>query len=83
MIALTLREYKAAIKLIPKYLGIAFNTFHNYRKIDIGDPQDIPYEKVIALEKLFGMQAGGLTNRVLHYKTLKELINNPTEIPLG
>jgi len=47
---LNLPKYKAALKIIPKTLGIAFNTFHNYRKLKVGDKSDIPYGQVRKLE---------------------------------
>ncbi len=45
---------------IPKILDISVNTFHNYRQIKAGDTQDIPYEKVVLLEHLFGLNHGEL-----------------------
>ncbi|TDQ09533.1 hypothetical protein [Pedobacter metabolipauper] len=71
---LNLPDYKSAIKIIPRELGIAFNTFHNYRKLLIEDTADIPYEKVRKLECLFGMESGGLINGLKPCKNLKELI---------
>jgi len=56
---LNLPKYKAALKIIPKTLGIAFNTFHNYRKLKVGDKSDIPYGQVRKLEILFKIKEGG------------------------
>ncbi|NQX42341.1 hypothetical protein SAMN05421820_11161 [Pedobacter steynii] len=78
--SLNVTDYKKASRLIPKILGVAFNTFHNYRRIEIDDPQDIPYEKVIAMEKLFGLEAGKLANRDLNFKTLREIFNEPSNL---
>jgi len=70
---LTVKEYKFAMKTIPKVLDVSMNTFHNYRKIKLGDVQDIPYEKVKLLEILFGIENGSLANERLRGKSLAEL----------
>ncbi len=70
---LTIREYKFAMKTIPKVLDVSMNTFHNYRKIKIGEKQDIPYEKVKQMEILFGMESGTLGNMKIKGKSLVEL----------
>lgn len=72
--SLSHKQYKPAIKEIPRFLGISVNTFHNYRKILINDPQDIPYRVVKQLELLFEMQPGGLKNYELKVLTLDELL---------
>lgn len=74
--SLNVSDYKKASKLIPEILGIAYNTFHNYRRIGVGEPKDIPYEKVITLEKLFGFEPGELTNQDVEVKPLKELFKD-------
>lgn len=70
---LTVREYKFAMKTIPKVLNVSMNTFHNYRRIKLGEPQDIPYEKVKLLEILFGVESGTLENMKANGKSLTEL----------
>lgn len=71
---LNLPQYKAALKIIPEELGISFNTFHNYRKINIGDKTDIPYESVRKLEKYFKLKEGQLINISVEGKSLEILI---------
>lgn len=66
--------YKAALKIIPEKLNIAFNTFHNYRKLKIGDKGDIPYEIVRKLECIFGLEKGGLANYTVECNDLSTLI---------
>ncbi|WP_316840039.1 hypothetical protein [Pedobacter gandavensis] len=78
--SLNVTDYKKASKLIPEILGIAYNTFHNYRRIEVGESKDIPYEKVIRLEKLFGFELGELTNQDVEGKTLKELFNDHPDL---
>lgn len=71
---LNLKNYKAASRLIPKYLNIAFNTFHNYRKLPLTGKADIPYATVVLLEGIFGMEHGQLANYPLEMKSLQTLI---------
>lgn len=75
MNALNLPGYKAALKIIPEVLDIAFNTFHNYRKLKIGDKQDIPHELVRKLEILFKLKQGELANFSVECKSLDEFIH--------
>jgi len=70
---LTIKEYKFAMKTIPVVLDVSMNTFHNYRKIKLGDRQDIPYEKVKQLEILFGIQSDTLINQKTTGKSLTQL----------
>ena len=70
---LTVREYKFAMKVIPEILDVSMNTFHNYRRIKVGEAQDIPYEKVKLMEILFGVESGGLENSNVTGKSLVEL----------
>lgn len=71
---LTVKEYKFALKKIPVILDVSMNTFHNYRRIRLGEAQDIPYEKVKILEILFDVEPGALDNQKLTGKSLVELI---------
>ena len=73
--ALNMPDYKAALRIIPRELGIASNTFHNYRKLKVTDKADIPYEMVRKLEIMFKMEMGGLTNQETHCEDLSILIN--------
>lgn len=72
---LNLKNYKAASRLIPKYLNIAFNTFHNYRKLPLSGKADIPYATVILLEGIFGLEPGELANYPLEKKSLATLVS--------
>lgn len=74
LLRLPVPQYREAIKIIPKVLGISLNTFHNYRNILFDDKQDIPYEKVILFEKLFEMRTGELINIEVTCKPLKVLM---------
>lgn len=70
---LTVKEYKFAIKMIPKVLNVSMNTFHNYRRIGLDERQDIPYEKVKLMEILFGVESGALENAHVSGKSLFQL----------
>lgn len=67
-------EHRIAVQRIPGMLGISLNTFHNYRNILIDDVQDIPHEKVRMFEVLFELAPGELLNKVIHGKSLKEIV---------
>jgi hypothetical protein len=71
---LPMKDYRKALKIIPKALNISFNTFSNYRNIKIDDDQDIPHQKVLHLEKLFSLNAGELANFQPQYKSLTQLL---------
>lgn len=74
LIKLPIGQHREAVRLIPRYMKISLNTFHNYRNIRMNDRQDIPHEKVVLFERLFELKPGELLNRVRRTKTLKELI---------
>lgn len=74
LLRLPVPQYREAIKILPKVLGVSLNTFHNYRNILLDDRQDIPHEKVILFEKLFEMGVGELMNKELRCRPLKELL---------
>lgn len=78
---LPMKDYKKAMKIIPRALNISENTFHNYRNILLGDHKDIPYEKVKKLECLFGIKEHGkLENYRIEEKTIAELLaENPSD----
>ncbi len=71
---LNLPAYKAAIRIIPRELNIAANTFHNYRKLTIDDTKDIPHDNVRKMEKIFGLKEGGLVNFPVECKSLEEFM---------
>lgn len=71
---LNLPNYKAALRIIPLELGIASNTFHNYRKLKVTDKADIPYEMVRKLEIMFHMKIGKLANSKICCQDLNVLI---------
>lgn len=74
LLRLPVAQYREAIKLLPKILGVSLNTFHNYRNIELDDRQDIPHEKVVLFEKLFEMRVGELLNKEVRCKPLKEFL---------
>jgi hypothetical protein len=74
LIQLPMKDYRKAIKILPKALNVSVNTFSNYRNIQITDEQDIPHQKVVLMEKMFGLEAGQLENFTLNYKPLKQLL---------
>lgn len=74
-----LPNYKAALRLIPKALDIAFNTFHNYRKLSLDDKADIPYVIVRKLEMIFEMKNGELANFKIECKSLEGLIKDANQ----
>lgn len=74
LLSLTVGEYRMALRIIPKFIGISLNTFHNYRNIKLGEQQDIPYERVVRLEQLFEMEPGTLINHEVRCVSFKELL---------
>lgn len=78
---LNVREYRQAVQIIPKILGISLNTFHNYRNILWNSTQDIPYEKVVMFEQLFDMNSGELINNPISVKKLKDLFLSESPVP--
>ena len=71
---LNLVKYKMAVKLLPELLDIAFNTFHNYRKMTIDAKSDIPYQAVRKMEIFFGLKEGGLANFSITCRSLREIM---------
>lgn len=59
---LTYNQHKLIKRLMPQIINASINTFHNYRKLQLGDDKDIPFETVRILEELFGLEVGGLAN---------------------
>ena len=74
LLRLPVHQYREAVKIIPRVLGVSLNTFHNYRNILWNDKQDIPHEKVIMFEKLFELEGGELINKEIKCKPLSELM---------
>ncbi|WP_316750383.1 hypothetical protein [Pedobacter gandavensis] len=71
---LAVKDYRKAIQTLPKILGISLNTFHNYRNILENETQDIPYEKVVMMEQLFGMAPGSLRTQPIEVHNLKDFL---------
>ena len=71
---LNVKDYRMAIQRLPKILGISLNTFHNYRNILRNESQDIPYEKVVMMEQLFGMAPGSLRTVPIEVSNLMDLM---------
>lgn len=80
MTKLNLVMYKKALKIIPEMLDIAFNTFHNYRKMTIDAEADIPYHMVRKLEIFFGLKPGELANYNITCKSLKQIVREDRNI---
>lgn len=74
LLKLNLPDHQLAMKKLPRLLGISLNTFHNYRNMLIGAKQDIPHEKVVIFEKLFGLKRGELLNKQIEIRPLKEIL---------
>ena len=74
LLRLNMPDHHAAMKRLPKLLGISLNTFHNYRNMLIDAKQDIPHEKVVLFEELFELQRGELLNKPVQIKPLKEIL---------
>ena len=70
---LTVKEYKFVIKILPETIGISRNTLINYMKIEESSKTDIPYQKVVALERFFGIREGDLANIKPWGKNFREL----------
>ena len=77
---LPVKEYRKAMRIIPRQLGISDKTFSNYRNIKIDDVQDIPHEKVALLEKLLDVKPGELENFIFIVNPIR-LINDDGIIP--
>ncbi|MEJ6980979.1 hypothetical protein WG906_10985 [Pedobacter sp. P351] len=69
-----MKDYRKAIKIIPKAIDVSLNTFSNYRNIKLSDDQDIPHQKVVLMERIFGLTPGELENFEPEYKSLKQLL---------
>lgn len=76
---LPMKDYRKALKLIPGAINVSLNTFLNYRNIKVTDEQDIPHQKVVLLEKIFGLAPGELENFKPEYKSLKQLLEECPE----
>lgn len=81
---LSVKDNKKAMLIIPQMLNISQKTLGNYRNIKIDDLQDIPHEKVVILEKLFGLNPGELQNFIYIIEPLTEITNynqpKPTKV---
>lgn len=74
LIQLPMKDYRKALKVLPKAINVSSNTFSNYRNIKLTDEQDIPHQKVVLLEKIFGLASGELENFESEYKSLQQLL---------
>lgn len=70
---LTYNQHKLIKRLIPQIINASINTFHNYRKLQLGDDKDIPFETVRKLEVLFELEVGELANYKVEGKSCKEI----------
>lgn len=80
---LTYNQHKLIKRLIPQIINASINTFHNYRKLQLGDDKDIPCETARILEVLFELQVGELANYTIEGKTCRELFNDYQLTPVG
>ena len=72
---LPMKDYKRALKIIPKVLNISPNTFFNYRNIKLEEDRDIPYQKMVKLELMFGLRPGGLLKKPIKCKHIRQLLD--------
>lgn len=72
---LPMKDYRRAIKIIPRVLEVSPNTFANYRSIRADEERDIPHKKVALLEKIFNIQPGSLECYEQHCKPIRQLLN--------
>jgi hypothetical protein len=72
---LPMKDYRKALKVIPKTLGVSPNTFTNYRNIKLDDVRDIPHQKVSMLEAMFGLKPGGLKNFCTECKPISQILD--------
>jgi len=75
---LPMKDYRKALKVIPKAIGVSPNTFTNYRNIKLDDEQDIPHQKVTMLEMMFGLKPGELENFRLECKPINQILDEFT-----
>jgi hypothetical protein len=73
---LPMKDYKNALKVIPLVLGVSPNTFLNYRNIKAGEKKTFPNQKVVQLEKMFGLSAGELQNTRISCKHITQLLED-------
>ena len=70
---LPMKEYKFVMKILPGVLGVSPNTFRNYINLNEESSKDIPYQKVVAMERFFGIKEGDLANIKPWGKNFREL----------
>jgi len=70
---LTNREYLFVMNVLPGVLGVSPNTLRNYIYLKESSPTDIPYQKVVAMERFFGIKEGHLANVKPWGKNFREL----------
>jgi hypothetical protein len=75
---LPMKDYRKALKVIPKAIGVSSNTFTNYRNIRLDDERDIPHQKVTMLEIMFGLKPGGLQNFRTECKPIHQILEEFT-----
>lgn len=70
-----MKDYRKTLKVLPEAIGVSANTFSNYRNIKCNEDKDIPHQKVLLLEKIFGLSSGELDNFHLVYKPIRQLLD--------
>jgi len=73
--SLPVKDYRKALKIIPKVLGVSLNTFTNYRNIKLHEDRDIPHQKVALLESIFGIKPGELEGYRRSRITIRDLLD--------
>ncbi len=71
---LTVSQYRIVYKQVLQTIGKTKSTFNKYCKLQINDPEDIPYLVVRKLEILFDLKPGQLANYETKGKTYQELM---------
>lgn len=70
-----MKDYRKTLKVIPEAIGVSANTFSNYRNIKCNEDKDIPHQKVVLLERIFGLDSGGLDNFHVVHKPIRQLLD--------
>jgi len=75
LVNMPMKDYRKTLKVIPEAIGVSNNTFSNYRNIRCNEEKDIPHQKVVLLEKIFGLGSGELDNFDVVYKPIRQLLD--------
>lgn len=70
---LNIKEYHFAMKTIPDIIGVGSTTFRTYIDLPSDCKFDISHQKVVLLEKLFGVHPGQLLSVPVDSETIQQL----------